>query len=117
MTRIVVLMPLKDCHPQHIAFIHSFTVSRTHNLHAVGRTPNLDALCQSGAKLTHHVTAAPVCTPSRAALLTGRYPKRIGIVSDGNGKDSGTHFKTNASYRPIQLYLNIEVYRSVVYQF
>ena len=47
------------------------------------RTPNLDYLCKSGAKLTHHVTAAPVCTPSRAALLTGRYPKRIGMVSDG----------------------------------
>ncbi|XP_053313345.1 arylsulfatase D-like [Spea bombifrons] len=43
------------------------------------RTPNIDKLAQEGAKLTHHIAAAPICTPSRAAFLTGRYPLRSGM--------------------------------------
>lgn len=39
------------------------------------RTPNLDRLAAEGRKLTSHY-AAPVCSPSRAALMTGSYPKR-----------------------------------------
>lgn len=44
------------------------------------RTPNLDRLALEGAKLTHHLAAASICTPSRAALMTGRYPIRIGMA-------------------------------------
>lgn len=46
--------------------------------HPTIRTPKLDALAADGVKLTT-VYAAPSCTPSRAALLTGRYPKRTGV--------------------------------------
>lgn len=45
------------------------------------RTPSIDSIAAQGAKLTHHLTAAPVCTPSRAAFLTGRYPIRSGMAS------------------------------------
>ena len=41
-------------------------------------TPNIDSLARDGAKFTHFLTAASVCTPSRAAFLTGRYPVRYG---------------------------------------
>lgn len=42
------------------------------------RTPNLDGLAEEGVRLTQHIAAAAVCTPSRAAFLTGRYPIRSG---------------------------------------
>jgi arylsulfatase A len=42
----------------------------------INRTPNLDRLARQGRKLTSFY-AAPVCSPSRAALMTGCYPKRV----------------------------------------
>jgi arylsulfatase A len=42
-------------------------------------TPNLDRLAQNGVKLTSFYASAPVCSPSRAGLLTGRIPSRAGI--------------------------------------
>ena len=46
------------------------------------RTPNLDRMATEGMKFTQFYTAASVCTPSRAALLTGRLPIRSGMCSD-----------------------------------
>jgi arylsulfatase A len=43
------------------------------------RTPNIDRLAKEGRKFTSFMVASPVCTPSRAALLTGCYPKRVGL--------------------------------------
>ena len=42
-------------------------------------TPHLDALCASGVKLAQWYSNSPVCSPSRASLLTGRYPARAGV--------------------------------------
>lgn len=42
-------------------------------------TPNIDKMAQEGAKFTQFYVGAPVCSPSRAALLTGCYPKRVGL--------------------------------------
>ncbi len=44
-------------------------------------TPRIDQMAAEGAKLTSFYVAAPVCTPSRAALMTGCYPKRVDMAS------------------------------------
>ncbi len=46
------------------------------------RTPNLDRLAAEGMRFTDFYSTAEVCTPSRAALLTGRYPIRSGMCHD-----------------------------------
>ena len=44
-------------------------------------TPRLDRLAQEGARFTRYYTASPICSPSRAALVTGQYPARWRINS------------------------------------
>ncbi|MCF7817431.1 MAG: sulfatase [Kiritimatiellales bacterium] len=43
-------------------------------------TPNLDRMAAEGMRYSDFYVAAPVCTPSRAALLTGKYPERLGMA-------------------------------------
>lgn len=52
-------------------------------LYSEGRvhTPALDELASQGIRLTQHYAGSAVCSPSRAALLTGRYPIRTGAVT------------------------------------
>ena len=77
-------MPLAAAQPvaprPHIVYI----VSDDHGWKDVGfhgsdiKTPSLDQLAQSGTRLEQFY-AQPMCTPSRTALMTGRYPHRYGL--------------------------------------
>ena len=50
--------------------------------HPTIQTPHLDRMAQEGQKWTQFYSASPICTPSRAALLTGRYPERSGVAGN-----------------------------------
>lgn len=52
------------------------------------KTPYTDQLAQDGAVFRHFSVASPVCSPSRASLLTGRYPVRTGVPSVLGAKDT-----------------------------
>ena len=45
------------------------------------KTPRVDQLALEGMKFTSFMVASSVCSPSRAALLTGCYPNRVGVPS------------------------------------
>ena len=46
------------------------------------RTPNIRRLAEGGIRYTDFYGAAPICVPSRAAMLTGRYPRHLGIENN-----------------------------------
>ena len=46
------------------------------------RTPNFERMAQEGQKWTNFYVASPICTPSRAAILTGRLPVRLDLRED-----------------------------------
>jgi arylsulfatase A len=49
------------------------------------RTPNVDRLAAEGTKFTSFYVASGVCTPSRAALMTGCYPRRVNMQASATG--------------------------------
>ena len=55
------------------------------------RTPNIDAVAEQGARFTNWYSGSPVCSPSRASLLTGRYPGNAGVraILAGHRKATG----------------------------
>jgi arylsulfatase A-like enzyme len=70
-----------------------------HDLGCLGatdlKTPHIDGIAASGARFTNWYAQAPVCAPSRAALMTGRYPIRAGVP--GNGQELAPSEQTIAS--------------------
>ncbi len=53
--------------------------------HPTINTPNLDRMAQEGMKMTQFYVGAPVCSPSRGALITGRLPVRTGLYGNPSG--------------------------------
>ena len=49
------------------------------------RTPHLDEMAANGLNLTRFYAQAPVCSPTRASVVTGRHPDRTGIYTANNG--------------------------------
>lgn len=52
-------------------------------------TPNLDQLSKDGTNFTNAYAACPVCSPTRASIMTGRYPARVGVTNFIGGHTQG----------------------------
>ncbi len=55
-------------------------------------TPNIDALARSGMIFTDAYSSSPVCSPTRAAIMTGKYPARLHLTSHLQGATNRFHF-------------------------
>ncbi len=55
-----------------------------YNGHPLLQTPNLDAAASKGLRFDNFYAAAPSCSPTRASVLTGRHPNRMGVFSWGH---------------------------------
>ena len=62
-------------------------------------TPRIDRMAKEGIRFTDYYAAAPICSPSRAGLLTGCYPRRVGLATWVQRADS------NLGVRPEELTL------------
>jgi len=51
--------------------------------HPYVKTPNFDAMSEASLRLDRFYSAAPVCSPTRASVLTGRHPNRTGVLNHG----------------------------------
>ena len=65
-------------------------------------TPNCDRLAATGMKFTNAYAACPVCSPTRASIMTGRYPTRTG-VTDYIGAPAGKAWRRNTRRRVFRL--------------
>jgi arylsulfatase len=74
-------LPAAEARPPNVVLIYADDLGYGDLACYGGRipTPHLDTLARDGARFTHFYSANPVCSPSRAALLTGRYPTRAGV--------------------------------------
>lgn len=73
--------------PKHVLILHT-DQQRADSLACLGMnptacTPNLDRLAASGTVCTRHIVSNPICSPSRASLLTGLYPPGHGLWCNG----------------------------------
>jgi arylsulfatase A-like enzyme len=55
-------------------------------------TPNIDSLARSGMTFTNGYSSSPVCSPTRAAIMTGQYPARLHVTSHLQGATNRLHF-------------------------
>jgi len=65
-------------------------------------TPNIDGLARSGTMFTSAYTASPVCSPTRASIMTGKYPTRIDATNFFSGARS-------EKFHPAPLHSNMPV--------
>ena len=79
------------------------------------RTPNMDRLVEDGIKFTQFYANSPVCSPSRASLMTGRYPDLVGVpgVIRTHATNNWGYFAQDAITLP-QLLRRANYYRALI---
>lgn len=82
------------------------------DLHCQGNdlldTPNLDRLASQGMRFTDAYAAAPVCTPTRAAMMTGQAPARLAITNHAPGNPDYVSKETNLQGADWTTYLSLD---------
>ncbi|MGO1787349.1 MAG: sulfatase family protein [Sphingobacterium sp.] len=73
------------------------------------QTPHLDSLAGRGVRFTQFYSASPICSPSRASVLTGRYPQRAGLAGNASA-DKG------AEGMPAHQYTLAELFKDAGYR-
>ena len=56
---------------------------------ALARTPNIDAVASRGIRFDDHLTPNQICSPSRGTMITGLYPRRHGMTTNGRTMHGG----------------------------
>ena len=67
------------------------------------KTPNIDRLAAAGVRFTNYLSACSVCAPSRAAVLTGRYPQRNGMPVCSNGRTEWPDWYNHVGLPPSEI--------------
>ncbi len=80
-------------------------------------TPNINQMAREGMLFTDFHSNGPMCSPTRASLLTGRYPHRLGIEEalPTDWDDEGIGSKENNKEKTIASYLKEEGYQTAIY--
>jgi len=81
-------------------------------------TPNIDKLATEGMKFTDAYAAAPVCSPTRASIMTGKYPARLHLtdfIKGGSPKDKKLLTPDWTAYLPLQEVTIAEVLKKAGY--
>ena len=55
------------------------------------QTPNVDQLSAAGVTFTNAYAACPVCSPTRASIMSGKYPARVGVTNYIGGHTKGLY--------------------------
>lgn len=90
---VIMVVPAVAASPPNILFIYTDDQAAWalgHNDNSDIHTPNLDRLAAEGVNFSNFLVATPVCSPSRASLLTGRYGSEWGItdwITESGGAD------------------------------
>lgn len=77
-------------------------------------TPNIDRLAARGMRFTQAYAASPVCSPSRAAMMTGLYPARVGITNFLRDQTAPSNLYLEPRYRAVPKAVNGRGYRSAL---
>ena len=83
------------------------------------QTPNIDEIAAGGLRLTNYYTAAPSSTPSRASMMTGRYPQKSGLIGvvwpEGHPLNTGLKLLDVTTYMPEDEILLPEIMKATGY--
>ena len=79
-------------------------------------TPNMDKLASQGIKFVNAYSAGPLCTPTRAAFMTGRYPARtpVGLIEPLTGDKKDTAFGLTTEYPSIATLMKAAGYQTAL---